>query len=95
MKSARVGAEENKRIVELLKMWRENVGLTQQEVAFRLKKPQSFVAKYESGKRSLDVAEFFLLLKALRLAPDAALNRIYDTNPSFGTVGPRRRQRPR
>ena len=95
MKPSRLGAAENKRIVQLLKTWREQIGLTQQEVAFRLKKPQSFVAKYESGKRSLDVAEFMFLLKALGLPPKDALEQIYERNASFGPFGVRFRQRPR
>ncbi|MEQ9112478.1 MAG: helix-turn-helix transcriptional regulator [Rhodospirillaceae bacterium] len=37
---------------------RKEAGLTQQELADRLGKPQSFVAKYEGGERRLDVVEF-------------------------------------
>ena len=33
-------------------------GLTQHALALRLKKPQSFIAKYEGGQRRLDVVEF-------------------------------------
>lgn len=90
-----LGKTENARIARLLKTWRQQTGLTQQEVAFRLKKAQSFVAKYESAKRGLDVAEFLLVLKALRQAPKEALERIYEANPSFGDFGVRFRQRPR
>ncbi len=37
---------------------RIKAGLTQLEVAGRLDRPQSFVSKYESGERRLDVVEF-------------------------------------
>lgn len=37
---------------------RKEAGLTQQELADKLGKPQSFVAKYEGGERRLDVVEF-------------------------------------
>lgn len=37
---------------------RKKAGLTQQALADRLGKPQSFVAKYEGGERRLDVVEF-------------------------------------
>lgn len=40
-----------------LKEIRLSAGLTQTEVAERLKKPQSYVSKLESGDRSLDVIE--------------------------------------
>ena len=39
--------------------------LTQQDVALRLGKPQSYVSKYESGERRLDVVEFLQVCEAL------------------------------
>ena len=36
---------------------RRDAGLTQVQVAERLEMPQSFVSKYESGERRLDVVE--------------------------------------
>jgi hypothetical protein len=44
---------------------RKSAGLTQAEVAGRLRKPQSFVAKYENGERRLDVLEFVALCRAI------------------------------
>jgi len=40
-----------------LKQARREAGLTQVEVADRLKRPQSFVSKMESGERRVDVVE--------------------------------------
>jgi transcriptional regulator with XRE-family HTH domain len=37
---------------------RKSVGLTQAQLAVRLRPPQSYVSKYESGERRLDVLEF-------------------------------------
>ncbi len=37
---------------------RKSARLTQHEVAKRLHKPQSFIAKYEGGERRIDVVEF-------------------------------------
>jgi transcriptional regulator with XRE-family HTH domain len=42
---------------ELLMAIRHESSLTQVEVASRLGKPQSFVTKYESGERRLDLPE--------------------------------------
>ncbi|MBC3928097.1 helix-turn-helix transcriptional regulator [Undibacterium sp. CY21W] len=50
---------------------REHQGLTQAELANRLGKPQSFVSKYESGERRLDVVEFLLVCEALGVEPTA------------------------
>lgn len=48
---------------------RKRQGLTQQAVADLLGKPQSFVSKYESGERRLDVVEFIQIAKALQENP--------------------------
>lgn len=49
----------------LLKELRSAKGFTQGEVAARLGKPQSYVSKYESGERRLDVAELMAVCSAL------------------------------
>jgi transcriptional regulator with XRE-family HTH domain len=41
----------------LLREIREEAGLRQLDVATRLDQPQSFVSKYESGERRLDLLE--------------------------------------
>lgn len=47
----------------------KRAGLTQQELAKRLKRPQSFVAKYEGGERRLDVVEFITIARAIGADP--------------------------
>jgi transcriptional regulator with XRE-family HTH domain len=54
---------------ELMIGARKAAGLTQQALAFRLKKPQSFVAKYEGGERRLDVVEFVAIARILGADP--------------------------
>ncbi|WP_237392635.1 helix-turn-helix domain-containing protein [Steroidobacter denitrificans] len=56
--------------LELLLAARHKAQLTQQQLADRLGKPQSFVAKYEGGERRLDVIEFLQLAQFLEI--DAA-----------------------
>lgn len=41
----------------VLKQLREDAGLTQEELADRLKKDQSFVSRFERGERRLDLIE--------------------------------------
>lgn len=41
-----------------LRRAREESGLTQVEAAARLKKPQSFISRCETGERRVDVLEF-------------------------------------
>lgn len=59
---------------------RQSKGLTQTEIATRLGKPQSFVSKYESGERRLDVVEFLEVCHALSIKPNSILNKIDTDN---------------
>src|SRR5260370_30719080 len=54
---------------ELMVGARKAARLTQHALARRLKKPQSFVAKYEGGERRLDVVEFITIARALEADP--------------------------
>jgi len=55
--SKSIYSKDYKDIIERLKTARIEVGLSQQEVADKLGKPQSYISKIESGERRLDVAE--------------------------------------
>lgn len=44
---------------------REGAGLSQEALAKRLGRPQSYVSKFERGERRLDVVEFFEVMDAL------------------------------
>lgn len=46
---------------------RKECGLTQSDVAAELQQPQSFVSKYETGERRLDLLEFMQVAATLRL----------------------------
>jgi transcriptional regulator with XRE-family HTH domain len=54
---------------ELMIAARDKAGLTQQKLARRLGKPQSFVAKYEGGERRLDVIEFIVIAQTIGADP--------------------------
>ena len=43
--------------------------MTQEELARRLKRPQSFVSKYENGERRLDIVEFLHVARAIGVDP--------------------------
>jgi transcriptional regulator with XRE-family HTH domain len=63
--SKSIHSPEHAKLRELLIAARKKAGLTQQDVAERLGRPQSFVAKYEGGERRLDVVEFVQVVTAL------------------------------
>lgn len=52
-----VYTKEYRELLAKLKRARKEAKLTQVEVARRLRKPQSFVSKFESGERRLDPVE--------------------------------------
>ena len=52
---------------QLLKNIRQEFNLTQKEVANRLGKPQSFVSKYETGERRLDLTELRKICLAIEV----------------------------
>jgi transcriptional regulator with XRE-family HTH domain len=66
-------------IIAALKDARHRAGLTQQELAKQLGRPQSFVAKVERCERRIDVGEFVEIARALEANPvrlfSAALKR--------------------
>lgn len=52
-------------LMAALKQARLDAGLTQTELADRLERPQSFVAKYENGERRVEVVEFVQIVRAI------------------------------
>lgn len=63
-------------LVGLLVETRKEHGLTQQDVADKLGKPQSYIAKVEGGERRLDVVEFIALSRALGVNPSTLFDRL-------------------
>lgn len=53
------------RLAQLLTEAREAAGLTQVQLALRLRRPQSFVSKVESGERRIDVIELLEIADAV------------------------------
>jgi transcriptional regulator with XRE-family HTH domain len=58
---------------EILRLYfielRKKAGLTQRELAKKLRRPYNVVIRIEQGQRRVDLAEFFLICKTLELNP--------------------------
>jgi transcriptional regulator with XRE-family HTH domain len=67
---------EQKKLQALLRQARVEAGLTQEEVARRLDHPQSFVSKYETGERRLDVLELRQVCATLGLSLGEFVRRL-------------------
>lgn len=63
-------------LVDQLTEGRRRAGMSQQELADRLGRPQSFVAKLEGCERRLDVVEFIEISTAIGLNPTELVEKI-------------------
>jgi len=63
-------------LIALLVETRREAGLTQAQVAKKLKRYQSYVATVESGQRRIDVVEFLDFADAIGFDPRDAIKRL-------------------
>ena len=56
---------QRKRLLALLRETRTKAGFTQAELASRLHRDQTFVSKYETGERRLDILELRDVCRAI------------------------------
>jgi transcriptional regulator with XRE-family HTH domain len=59
-----IGTPEQKRLLALLRHIRLDAGMRQVDLAEKLGQPQSYVSKYESGERRLDLLELRQICEA-------------------------------
>lgn len=68
--------ERRNRLTTLLREMRVAAGLTQTELATRLGKDQTFISKYESGERRLDVLELREICRAIGVSLEEFVKRL-------------------
>lgn len=56
-------------LIGILVSARERAGLTQRQLALRLRRPHSFVGRMEAGERRVDVVEFIEIARVLGANP--------------------------
>jgi transcriptional regulator with XRE-family HTH domain len=66
----------HKDIAALLVELRKERGWLQQDLAHRMRRTQTFVSKYETGLRRLDVIELLDILRALDADPHEFIDQI-------------------
>ncbi len=57
-------------LIDILVKSREQAGLTQRDLAARLKRPHSFIGRIEAGERRVDVIEFIEITRVMGLDPN-------------------------
>jgi transcriptional regulator with XRE-family HTH domain len=95
-----INPEKHKIVGEHLEATRKAAGVTQMELAKRLRKPQSFVSSYENGQRRVDLLEIASIVLALGGDPQVVCSGILDeilpprrTTPKAGRGGVRKTSR--
>ena len=69
--------EPNERtLLALLRAARREAGMRQVDLADRLRRPQSYVSKYESGERRLDLLELRQICNALDISLEAFVRKL-------------------
>jgi transcriptional regulator with XRE-family HTH domain len=78
--------DQQKKLLVLLRGIRVDAGLTQSELASRLARDQTFVSKYESGERRLDILELREVCQAIGTDFVTFIRRLdKDLRVHFGT----------
>jgi transcriptional regulator with XRE-family HTH domain len=70
---------EQEKLQALLRQIRLGAGLRQSDLAARLDQPQSFVSKYESGERRLDVIEVRQICEAVGISLSDFVDRLEES----------------
>lgn len=67
----------HRRLVALFTEARQRSGLRQVEVAKKLGRSQTWIARVESGERRIDVVEFYQMARLFDLDPHRLISRIW------------------
>jgi transcriptional regulator with XRE-family HTH domain len=73
--AARHRTRQHRALQRVLRTLREEKGLKQVELAETLGKPQSYVSKFESGERKLEVPELDRICEALNISLETLIRR--------------------
>ena len=69
-------SEKHKKLCSLLVEARKKAGFTQQELANKIGRQQSFIAKYEGGERRLDLIELIEIARNLKLEISSLISKL-------------------
>jgi transcriptional regulator with XRE-family HTH domain len=65
-------------LIGMLVSVREHAGLTQRDLAARLRRPRSFVDRMEAGEHRIDVIEFIEIARALGANPRELFGKVVE-----------------
>ncbi len=70
---------QREKLQELLRKIRREKGIRQKEMAKKLGVPQSFISKYETGDRQLDVLELRQVCRALSISLEDFVRKLEES----------------
>ena len=73
---SRVHRPAYRRLCELLREWRKSAGLTQRDLAAKLKQPRSYVSKSEIAERRIDPLELVIWCRTCGVEPVTAIRKV-------------------
>lgn len=82
-------SDDNQRLCAILRRERIRVGLQQKELAERISRNQSFVTRYETGQKILDVHELLEICRALPYDPHLVVDELMAWPPNKATSSPK------
>ena len=69
----------HRRLIEEMVRARDATGLSQRQLAAKIKRSPSYISKFEAGERKLDVLEFCEVCEALDVDASVLLRRVLAT----------------
>ena len=76
-----IATKRHKRLIELLVAERKTHGLRQDDLAYALRRRQTWVSLIERADRRLDVIEYLALAEAIGFDPHAVLSQVQAVPP--------------
>lgn len=73
---ASIYSDEYQSVIKSLREARIAKGITQENLAQAMERPQSFIAKVENGERKLDIVEFIHIARLLSIDPAEIITKI-------------------
>ena len=65
-------------LIAILVSARRRAGMTQRELAARIRRPRSFVGRMEAGERRIDVIEFIQIVRAVDGDPKELFGKLVE-----------------
>lgn len=81
-----VVSEDYRALIAAIAQLRQELGISQRELARRIKRPPSFINKIELYERRLDILEFIVIAEALGMRPDTLIGAIRTNLPGSLTL---------